>query len=106
MTFKRRVLSAFGKVELLAIGRKLDLDVTTRMSVDELCDVLAGSKRATLAAIVDESLPRDTLKAISAACGLNEEGKEKRLLVERILVGGENGAGTYKLDARATRVLA
>ncbi len=105
MTFKRRVLSALGKAELLAIGRRLDLDVTTRMSVDDLCDALAGSKRASLAAIVDESMSRDTLKAICAACGLDESGREKRPLVDRILAAGDNGAGTYKIDPASTRGL-
>src|SRR4051812_41097056 len=56
MTFKRRVLSALGKADLLEIGRGLELEVTTRMSVDELRDVLARSKRASMASIVSSSL--------------------------------------------------
>jgi len=105
MTFKRRVLSALGKAELLVIARRLELEVTTRMSVDELCDALAGSKRASLAAIVDLSLSRDRLKAICAACGLEDSGREKRALVDRILAAGDGGAGTYKVDPKATRGL-
>ncbi len=94
MSFKRRVLSALGKDELLEIGRGLELDVTTRMGVDDLRDTLARSKRANLAAIVQESLSRDTLKEICSAVGLDDTGKEKAALVERILVaGGGKGAG-------------
>jgi SAM-dependent methyltransferase len=106
MSFKRRVLSALGKAELLDIGRGLELDVTTRMGVDDLRDALARSKRANLAAIVQESLSRDTLKEICAALGLDDTGREKAALVERILVaGGEKGASgfVYKIDPAETR---
>jgi type I restriction enzyme M protein len=88
MSFKRRVLSALGKDLLLQIGRGLELEVTARMRVDELREVLAGSKRARLEVIVQESLPRDTLKEICGAVGLDDTGKEKAALVERILAAG------------------
>jgi SAM-dependent methyltransferase len=103
MSFKRRVLSALGKAELLEVGRGLELDVTTRMSVDELRDALAQSKRAKLDAIVRESLPRDTLKEICGAVGVDSTGTEKAVLIGRILAAGaptaksSNGAG-YSID--------
>lgn len=101
MSFKRRVLSALGKDVLLEIGRGLELDVTTRMGVEELRDALAKSKQAKLDAIVQESLSRDTLKDICSAVGLDDTGKEKAALVERILAAGgdkaANGAG-YRID--------
>lgn len=104
MTFKRRVLSALGKDELLEIGRDLELDVTTRMGVDDLRDALAKSKRASLTAIVRESLPRDTLKEICSAVGLDDTGKEKATLVERVLAAGSgksaNSVG-YSIDPTA-----
>jgi SAM-dependent methyltransferase len=106
MSFKRRVLSALGKDVLLEIGRGLELDVTTRMGVEELRDALAKSKRAKLDAIVQESLSRDTLKGICGAVGLDDTGKEKAALVERILAAGgdkaANGAG-YRIDPAAVR---
>lgn len=106
MSFKRRVLSALGKDVLLEIGRGLELDVTTRMGVEELRDALAKSKRAKLDAIVQESLSRDTLKDICGAVGLDDTGKEKAALVERILAAGgdkaANGAG-YRIDPVAVR---
>ncbi|HEX3475008.1 MAG TPA: type IIL restriction-modification enzyme MmeI [Kofleriaceae bacterium] len=106
MSFKRRVLSALGKDVLLEIGRGLELDVTTRMGVEELRDALAKSKRAKLDAIVQESLSRDTLKDICGAVGLDDTGKEKAALVERILAAGgdkaANGAG-YRIDPAAVR---
>jgi len=106
MSFKRRVLSALGKDVLLEIGRGLELDVTTRMGVEELRDALAKSKRAKLDAIVQDSLSRDTLKDICGAVGLDDTGKEKAALVERILAAGgdkaANGAG-YRIDLAAVR---
>jgi hypothetical protein len=54
MSFKRRVLSALGKDVLLEIGCGLELDVTARMSAEELRDALAKSKRAKLDAIVQQ----------------------------------------------------
>jgi hypothetical protein len=109
MTFKRRVLSALGKDELRETARRLELEVTSRMTADELVDVLAQSKRANVGVIVQESMSRDTLKAICVACGLDDTGKEKSALVARILaaVGGSgdktaNGSG-YKIAPESTR---
>jgi SAM-dependent methyltransferase len=105
MTFKRRVLSALGKDQLLEIGRGLDLEVATRMAVDDLRDVIAKSKRASLSAIVQESLSRDALKEICVAVGLDDTGKEKSVLVERILTAGAsaaNGSG-YKIEPTTTK---
>jgi hypothetical protein len=105
MTFKRRVLSPLGKDQLLEIGRGLELEVATRMGVDDLRDVIAKSKRASLIAIVQESLSRDVLKEICAAVGLDDTGKEKSVLVERILTAGTsaaNGSG-YKIEATTTK---
>jgi len=99
MSFKRRVLSALGKDLLLEIGRGLELDVTTKMGVEELRDALATSKRARLEAIVRDSLPRDTLKEMCTAVGLDDTGKEKAALVERILAAGD-GRSTKKADGR------
>lgn len=91
MTFKRRVLSALGKDELLEVGRRLELDVTLRRTVDELRDALAASKKAKLGLIVQEELSRDTLKEICQACGLDDGGREKAALVARILAAGDKG---------------
>lgn len=77
MSFRRRVLSALGKDTLLEIGRGLELDVTTRMGVEELRDALAKSKRAKLDAIVQESLPCDTLKELNQLVAEDEQQGRK-----------------------------
>ncbi len=101
MSFKRRVLSALGKDSLLEIARGLELEVTTRMGVEELRDALAGSKRAKLDTIVQESLPRETLKEICNAVGLDDTGKEKAVLVERILAAGGGKSAPVKSPPKA-----
>lgn len=103
MTFKRRVLLALGKEELLAIGRGGELDVKARMSVDELRDVVAKSKRVTLDVIVSEALSRDALKAICTELELSDVGAAKSVLIERILAA-ENGSAkaNYNLTPDAS----
>jgi adenine-specific DNA-methyltransferase len=84
MTFKRRALRALTRAELLDIGRGLELEVSTGMRLDELVDAVAGSKRATLERILP-SLTRDTLKSICFAVGEPAEGREKQVIIDRIL---------------------
>jgi DNA modification methylase len=93
MTPKRRALSVLRKTELLEVGKIFELEVSQRMTVDELVDVVAGSKRATLDEILG-TLSRDTLKAICGELGLATDGREKRLLVDRVIeaTGGERKA--------------
>jgi adenine-specific DNA-methyltransferase len=84
MTFKRRALGALTRAELLDTGRGLELDVSTAMRLDELIDAVAGSKRATLERILPP-LSRDTLKSICFAVGEPAEGREKQVIIDRIL---------------------
>ena len=90
MTFKRRALGALTRAELLEIGRGLELEVSTGMRLDELIDAVAGSKRATLERILP-TLSRDTLKSICFAVGEPAEGREKQVIIDRILAasGGD-----------------
>ena len=113
MSFKRRVLGALGKEELLETGRALGLEVAARMTVDALRDTIARSKRARLPTIVREDLSRDTLKEICTACGLDDGGREKAVLVARILEAGGAGPGDddeaaagsagYRIDRAASK---
>jgi hypothetical protein len=60
MTFKPRVQSALSRDELLETGRSLEFDVTSRMSVADLRNVLAKSKRAPMTAVVGQSRSNTT----------------------------------------------
>jgi DNA modification methylase len=95
MTFKRKALGALTRVELLEVGKALELDVTTGMRLDEMMDVVAGSKKRGILEKVLALLSRDTLKSICFAVGISAEGREKQVLVDRILAAerGEDGAG-------------
>jgi len=90
MTFKRKALSALSRTELLEVGRELDLGVTTNMRLDELMDVVAGSKKRGILEKILGMLSRDTLKSVCFAVGISAEGREKRTLVDRI-VAAERG---------------
>lgn len=92
MTDKRRALGALTKNDLLLIGRSVDLDVAARMTVDELREAVAGSKRATL----DKILPLLGLKEVATAVGVSGKARDKQTLIGRILGGGEAQAPVVK----------
>ena len=73
MTFKRKALGALTRVELLEVGKALDLDVTTGMRLDEMMDVVAGSKKRGILEKVLALLSRDTLKSICFAVGISTD---------------------------------
>ncbi|HJX65453.1 MAG TPA: site-specific DNA-methyltransferase [Polyangia bacterium] len=85
MTFKRKALGALTRAELLEVGKALELDVTTGMRLDEMMDVVAGSKKRGILERILALLSRDTLKSICFAVGISAEGREKQVLVDRIL---------------------
>ena len=60
MTFKRKAISALSRTELLEVGRALELDVTTNMRLDDLMDVVAGSKKRGMMEKILPVLTRDT----------------------------------------------
>jgi hypothetical protein len=98
MTFKRKVLAALTRSDLLEAGRALELDVTTNMRLDDLLDVLAGSKKRGMIEKILPLLSRDTLKAVCGAVGLTSEGREKQVLVDRVLAAGGEAGGDDKTD--------
>ena len=96
MTFKRKALGALTRAELLEVGKTLDLGVTSGMRLDEMMDVVAGSKKRGVLEKILDLLSRDTLKSVCFAVGISAEGREKQVLVDRILAaerGREDEAG-------------
>jgi hypothetical protein len=81
MTFKRKALGALTRVELLEVGKALELDVTTGMRLDEMMDVVAGSKKRGILEKILARLSRDTLKSICFAVGISAEGRENQVVV-------------------------
>jgi type I restriction enzyme M protein len=87
MPSKRDVLALFTRDELLAVVDRFDLAPPDRRAKDGLVETVAYSKKATLPDLLP-TLSRDRLKDISRALGLDESGREKSVLVER-LAGGK-----------------
>ncbi len=96
MTFKRKVLAALTRLELLEVGRAVELDVTTNMRHDDLLDVVAGSKKRGMMEKILPLLSRDTLKTVCEAVGISQEGREKQVLIDRILAAGGETEGDDK----------
>ena len=102
MPSKREVLAQFTRDELLAVVDRFALAVPDRRVRDGLIDAVAASKKATLAEVLPE-LSRDRLKGLCTALGLDDSGREKSALVERLVGAKEpapktNGSSPPKPD--------
>ncbi|MBZ0115892.1 MAG: N-6 DNA methylase [Sandaracinaceae bacterium] len=87
MVRKRDVLTQLKRDELLALVDRFEVPVEDRRSRDGLVEALAGSRKVVLADGLAE-LPRDRLKALCRALGLDDGGREKAALVERLASAG------------------
>jgi type I restriction enzyme M protein len=101
MPSKRDVLAQLSKSELVAVVDRFELSVPDRRARDGLIDAVASSKKATLSGILPE-LSRDRLKELCVALGLDDGGREKALLVERLL-GTTNGAAAPTTNGSAPK---
>ncbi|HOU91094.1 MAG TPA: BREX-6 system BrxE protein [Polyangiaceae bacterium] len=84
MARKRAVLDALSRDDLLQLLDACDLTVPDRRRRDALVDALARAKDAHLDALLP-GLSRDSLKATCRALGLDDGGREKTVLVDRLL---------------------
>jgi hypothetical protein len=83
MPSKRDVLALLSRDELLAVVGAFDLVVGDRRVRDNLVEGVASSKRATLAAVLQD-YSRDRLKELCRSLGLDDGGREKTLLIDRL----------------------
>jgi len=83
MTTKREVLQQLSRDELLAIVDSFDLEVADRRARDPLVEAIAHSKKATISAVLAD-YPRDRLRALCRAFSLDDGGREKAALIERL----------------------
>lgn len=98
MSLKRDVLARLSRDELVAIADRFELSVKDRRGRDHLIDAVSSSKRATLAELLP-SLTRDRLKELCRSLGLDDAGKEKAVLVARLL--GKPAASAVPAPAKA-----
>lgn len=90
MPSKRQVLELLSRDELTAVVDRHDLAVRDRRAKDGLIEAVAASKKATLPEVLSE-LPRDRLKELCRALDLDDSGREKSALVERLCGAKTNG---------------
>lgn len=88
MLSKRDVLAHLTRDELLAVVGAHDLQVDDRRVKDKLIDAVASSKKAGLTPILGD-LSRDRLKELCRALRLDDGGREKAALIERLTGAGK-----------------
>jgi len=93
---KRDLIEQLRREELLSIAENHDLEVRDRRVNDDLVDAIVRAKRVKVAEILS-GLSRDRLKDLCIALGLDETGREKTLLIDRIL--GAPSAGDVPEEA-------
>jgi type I restriction enzyme M protein len=98
MPAKRDLLAQFSRDELVSVVDQFGLDAPNRRKKDDLIDVIAASKRATLTEILPR-LSRERLKELCRAFDLDDSGKDKASIVQRLL--GTGGASSKVSDAKA-----
>jgi len=89
MPSKREVLDQLKRDELLAAVDQTGLEVRDRRVRSPLVEALAASRKAPLAEILG-TLPRTRLKEICRALDLDDGGREKALLIERLAGPGRS----------------
>jgi type I restriction enzyme M protein len=95
MPSKRDVLVQLSREELISVVEKFELEVADRRKKDDLLEAVAASKKATLAEILP-GLSRERLKELCVALGLDDSGREKTILIERLLGTGKASAEPAK----------
>jgi type I restriction enzyme M protein len=88
MPRKRDVLETLKRDELIAAADRLDVPVRDRRVRDDLIEALTASRKAGWPGIL-EDLSRNRLKEICRALGLDDSGREKALLIDRL--AGQDG---------------
>jgi type I restriction enzyme M protein len=86
MASKRQVLEALTRSELIVAVDRFDLEVEDRRVKEQLVETIARSHRAALAEVLADC-SRDRLKELCTVLGLDDSGREKALLVERLVTG-------------------
>ncbi len=83
MPLKRQVLEELKRNELIAAVERFELPVADKRVRNLLIDALASSRKAKLTEILGD-LKRDRLKELCRAFGLDDGGREKAVIAERL----------------------
>ncbi len=101
---QRDALGILTKPRLLEIAAALGLGLPGRLLKSELVNAIAASPRAPFPRIL-ELLMRNELKAICRAAGIDDSGREKALIADRIL-GRADGSTATLTKADLTEAVA
>jgi type I restriction enzyme M protein len=98
MPSKRDILQLLNRDELLVVVDRFELSPPDRRAKEGLVETVAASKKATLAEVLPD-LSRDRLKELCGVLGLDDGGREKSLLVDRLTGAGLRPAPTPESSA-------
>ena len=87
---QRTALSVLTRRRLLELAESFGIDTSSRWPKGELVGAVASSRRAPLRQWLTR-LRRDELKAICRTAGIDDSGREKTVIAERILRHGLAG---------------
>jgi len=86
MSRKRQILEAISRATLLDVARTYEITGLTALPKAEIVDALAGSRSVQPEDfLTTPTFSRDDLKAICRDMGLDDSGREKAAIVDRIL---------------------
>jgi adenine-specific DNA-methyltransferase len=86
MSRKRQILEAISRATLLDVARTYEITGLTALQKAEIVDTLAGSRSVQPEDfLTTPTFSRDDLKAICRELGLDDSGREKAAIVDRIL---------------------
>ena len=91
------MLECLSRERLIEIGQQFELGVTTGMRKQQLVEAVAPSRKASLELVLD-ALSRDELKTICKEHELDEGGRRKAIIVERILGRSPDDASNGKTE--------
>src|SRR5262245_48416142 len=84
MPGKREILQTLTRQLLIELAGELDYDGLTGKSKDDIVDVLVEARGFRLEEVL-QNVSRDQLKEICRAVGVSDSGREKQMLIDRLL---------------------
>lgn len=95
MRSKREILDLLDRDSLLAVADRMEVGVADRRAKAGVVEALAKSAKVTPFAVLEE-LPRDELKGFCRQLGLDDGGREKAAIIERIIGAADDAANGNK----------
>lgn len=97
MGLKKNVLNSLSRAKLLEVASAYEIAGLSGKPKDEIARALAAHRAINAADLLD-LLKRDDLKRVCQAQGLDDSGREKSVLIERILGGNDGADGSRRTD--------